>query len=143
MQIEVHFESGGFGALRPEWNDLVQRSYNDNLFLTWEWQSTWWKHLGSGQLILLGFRAEGDGRLVGIAPLFRTQTDDGQSVLNMVGCRDVSDYLDLILEEGQEDLVYPALLDYLAGKAPGFSPIPEQIERSRAVLIFRFPSFLG
>ncbi len=61
----------------------------------------------------MGFRAEDDGRLVAIAPLFRTQTDDGRPVLNMVGCRDVSDYLDLIIERGQEDAVYPALLDHL------------------------------
>lgn len=118
MRIEAHFESGGFWALKPEWNDLVQRSYNDNLFLTWEWQSIWWKHLGEGSLLLLGFRAEGDGRLVGIAPLFHTHTDDGESILYLNGCRDVSDYLDLIVEAGQEEAVYQALLDYLEGDAP-------------------------
>ncbi|MFC2030284.1 GNAT family N-acetyltransferase [Chloroflexota bacterium] len=130
MRIEYHSESGGFWALKPEWNELLRRSCCDTLFLTWEWQSTWWKHLGSGQLLLLGFRAEDDGRLVGIAPLFLSEMDNGQTVLNMVGCRDVSDYLDLIIEEGQEDLVYPALLDYLDGEAPGwdlvdFCNIPE------------------
>ena len=118
MRIEAHFESGGFWALKPEWNDLVQHSYNDNLFLTWEWQSTWWKHLGEGSLLLLGFRAEGDGRLVGIAPLFHTRTNDGESILYLIGCRDVSDYLDLIVEAGQEEAVYQALLDYLEGDAP-------------------------
>lgn len=117
MRIEAHFESGGFSALRPEWNDLVHRGRSDTLFLTWEWQSTWWKHLGEGSLLLLGFRAEDDGRLIGIAPLFHTQTDDGKSVLNLNGCRDVSDYLDLIIEVGQEDAVYHALLDYLENEA--------------------------
>lgn len=117
MRIEAHFESGGFWALRPEWNDLVRRSSCDTLFLTWEWQSTWWKHLGEGTLLLLGFRAESDGRLIGIAPLFHTQNDDGKSVLNLNGCRDVSDYLDLIIEVGQEDAVYHALLDYLKNEA--------------------------
>lgn len=120
MRIEVHFESGGFWALKPEWNDLVRRSCCDTLFLTWEWQSTWWKHLGDGDLLLLGFRADNDGHLVGIAPLFRTQADDGKSVLNVVGCRDVSDYLDLIVEVGQEDAVYNALLDYLEQEAPAW-----------------------
>ena len=75
MRIEVHFESDGFWALKPEWNDLLQRSCCNTLFLTWEWQSTWWKHLGEGSLLLLGFRSEDDGRLVGIAPLFRTLGD--------------------------------------------------------------------
>jgi CelD/BcsL family acetyltransferase involved in cellulose biosynthesis len=115
MRIEYHFEDGGFWALKPEWNDLVRRTCCDTVFLTWEWLCTWWKHLGSGDLQLVGFRAEGDGRLVGIAPLFRTEAEDGLSVLSLVGCRDVSDYLDLIIERGQEDAVYQALLDYLDG----------------------------
>ena len=117
MRIEVHFESGGFWALKPEWNELLQRSRCNTLFLTWEWQSTWWKHLGEGSLLLLGFRSEDDGRLVGIAPLFRASNDGGQSVLYVIGCRDVSDYLDLIIEAGQEDAVYQALLDYLEREA--------------------------
>jgi CelD/BcsL family acetyltransferase involved in cellulose biosynthesis len=118
MRIEYHFQSDGFWACKPEWNDLVRRSSHDNLFLTWEWQSTWWKHLGEGDLVLLGFRSDEDGRLVGIAPFFRTRNGEGQSVLSLVGCRDVSDYLDLIIERGQEDGVYHALLDYLHDGAP-------------------------
>lgn len=117
MRIEHHFESGGFWALRPEWDDLLHRSSSDTLFLTWEWQSTWWKHLGEGDLLLLGFRGGDDGRLVGIAPFFRARGNDGLLVLNVIGCRDVSDYLDLIVERGQEEAVYTALLDYLERQA--------------------------
>ncbi len=123
MRIEVHFESDGFWALKPEWNDLLQRSCCNTLFLTWEWQSTWWKHLGEGSLLLLGFRSEDDGRLVGIAPLFRTLADGGQPVFYLIGCRDVSDYLDLIIEQGQEDAVYQALLEYLGQEAQGWDLI--------------------
>jgi CelD/BcsL family acetyltransferase involved in cellulose biosynthesis len=117
MRIEYHFEDGGFWAFKPEWNDLLHRSCCDTLFLTWEWQSTWWKHLGEGDLVLLGFRADDDGRLVGIAPLFAAQDQSGKTIVHGVGCRDVSDYLDLIIERGQEDLVYEALLDYLGEEA--------------------------
>jgi len=141
MRIEAHFEAGGFSALRPEWNDLLHRSRSDTLFLTWEWQSTWWKHLGEGNLLLLGFRGGDDGRLVGIAPFFSVQTDDGRSIWNVLGCRDVSDYLDLIVERGQEEAVYQALLDYLADQAPPWDVIdccniPQQslsYERLRAM----------
>lgn len=120
MRIEAHFEAGGFWAFKPEWNNLVCHSCHNTLFLTWEWQSTWWKHLGEGNLLLLGFRAEDDGRLIGIAPLFHTPDDKGRSVLYLNGCRDVSDYLDLIIEVGQEDAVYDALLDYLHAEAPAW-----------------------
>jgi CelD/BcsL family acetyltransferase involved in cellulose biosynthesis len=118
MRIEYHFEADGFWALQPEWNDLLRRSRCDTLFLTWEWQSTWWKHLGEGNPLLLGFRSEADGRLVGIAPLFLAHTDGGQAVYYLIGCRDVSDYLDLIIERGQEEAVYEALLDVLERSAP-------------------------
>ena len=138
MRIEAHSESGGFAALKPEWNDLVHRSCFDTLFLTWEWQSTWWKHLGEGSLLLLGFRQD-DGRLVGIAPLFLTQEDGGHSVLSLNGCRDVSDYLDLVIEPGQEDAVYEALLDHIEAEATSwdlvdFCNLPQD---SRTLVRFR------
>jgi CelD/BcsL family acetyltransferase involved in cellulose biosynthesis len=122
MRIEYHYESAGFAALKPEWNDLVHRSCCDTLFLTWEWQSTWWKHLGEGDLVLLGFRGD-EGRLVGVAPLFHTQSEQGHAILYMVGCRDVSDYLDLIVEQGQEEAVYSAFLGYLAEEAPDWQVV--------------------
>lgn len=123
MRIEFHSEIGGFWALRPEWNDLLHRSRCNTLFLTWEWQATWWKHLGEGRLLLLGFRSEEDGRLVGIAPLFHVQEENGKATLNVVGCREISDYLDLIIERGQEDAVYGAFLDYLEQEAPAWDLI--------------------
>lgn len=122
MRIEYHFESDGFAALKPEWNELLHRSCCNTLFLTWEWQSTWWQHLGQGDLVLLGFRA-GDGRLVGITPLFYTRNGDGQVCLSAIGCRDVSDYVDLIVERGQEQAVYQALLDYWQTDAPAWDLI--------------------
>jgi CelD/BcsL family acetyltransferase involved in cellulose biosynthesis len=136
MRIEYHFESEGFWALKPEWNDLLHRSCCDTLFLTWEWQVTWWKHLGDGRLVLLGFRSDEDGRLVGIAPLFSSDAEEGRSILNMVGCRDVSDYLDIIVEVGQEEVVYASLLDYLEDEAAAwdivdFCNIPQESQTFR------------
>ena len=113
MHIEYHQESGGFSALEPEWNRLLEKSHTNTLFLTWHWQSTWWKHLGGGDLLLVGLRLEGDGRLVAIAPLF-SPTGLPFRALSLVGCREVSDYLDVLVERGQEEPSYRALLDFLA-----------------------------
>ncbi|MBN1658165.1 MAG: GNAT family N-acetyltransferase [Anaerolineae bacterium] len=124
MRIEFHFNPGGFAALKPEWNDLLHRSCCDTVFLTWQWQNAWWRHLGEGDLVLLAFRSEQDGRLVGLAPMFRCHDQDGHTILAMVGCRDVSDYLDLIVEVGQEEAVYAAFLDYLGSdEAPGWDAV--------------------
>jgi CelD/BcsL family acetyltransferase involved in cellulose biosynthesis len=35
------------------WNEAVQRSVDDNIFLTWEWLANWWKHFGRKRQFLL------------------------------------------------------------------------------------------
>ena len=120
MTTHVYTDATGFAALHEEWNPLLRNSASDTLFLTWEWQSTWWEHLGEGELYLLAMRTD-EGRLVGIAPLRLTMLDDGPNDLSIVGCRDVSDYLDLIAASGHEEKVYSALLDWLGSdEAPNW-----------------------
>lgn len=122
MNLKIFTDDSGFAALRQEWNALLARSRFNNLFLTWEWQTTWWRCLGVGDLYLLAWYD--DDRLVAIAPLYLIQEDDGLRCFHLVGCIEVSDYLDLIIETGYEDLVYGALLDWLTGAAtPGWDKI--------------------
>lgn len=119
MKTQVYTDAAGFAALHQEWNPLLRDSASDTLFLTWEWQSTWWEHLGEGELYLIAVRD--GGHLSGIAPLYLTTSDDGLKTLSVVGCRDVSDYLDLIAASGQEAKVYGALLDWLeSDEAPAW-----------------------
>ena len=115
MQLKVFKDGAGFVALRPHWNGLLESSPANTLFLTWEWQSTWWRCLGEGDLYLLAWFD--DDRLVGIAPLYLTQGDDGMRRFALVGCVDVSDYLDVIAAPGCEDVVFAALLDWLQSPA--------------------------
>jgi len=119
MNTQVYTDTAGFAALREEWNPLLRNSVSDTIFLTWEWQSTWWEHLGKGEFYLIAVR---DGEQIsGIAPLYLTLTDDGLNELSIVGCRDVSDYLDLIAASGHEEEVYSALLDWLeSDEAPAW-----------------------
>ncbi len=122
MDLTLYRDASGFAALKTEWNDLLHRSRFDTIFLTWEWQTIWWEHLGSqrGPLYLLAARQA--GRLVGILPFYGTGGED--QTLNVVGCIEVSDYLDLIIEAGQEEAVYSALLAWLtAPGAPAWSMI--------------------
>jgi len=114
VELIVYRDETGFDALRDEWNALLGRSRFDTIFLTWEWQSTWWRHLGArrGPLYLLAAREA--GRLIGILPLYLSESD-GVQCLTVVGCVEVSDYLDLIIEAGQEEAVYRAFLSWLTG----------------------------
>ena len=111
----------GFAALAAEWNALVQRTRFDNFFSTYEWQTTWWEYLGQGDLWILAWRRTDNDALVGIAPLYVVlRSDDpnaGKREVHFVGCIEVSDYLDLIVEPGWEEAVYASLLAWLHGPA--------------------------
>lgn len=112
-------EVDGFVALGAEWNRLVKRSRYNTIFLTHEWQTTWWHNLGEGDLWIVALRAPETNELVGIASLYLLQHQRGRHagkrVLSLVGCIEVSDYLDLIVMRGWEEHVYHDLLNWLCG----------------------------
>lgn len=110
MQLQVYTDVTAFDTLQTEWNALLHASAADTLFLTWEWQTTWWRYLGVGDLLILAARDDAD-RLVGLAPLLKTPV--GRQ-LTLVGCVDVSDYLDLIVSPDYADVVYPLFVQTLA-----------------------------
>lgn len=64
-----------FSQARELWNGLLAQSDADPLFMSWEWQNSWW-HLFADKLklksLILGITDE-SGNLLGIAPLFTTQ----------------------------------------------------------------------
>lgn len=121
MQVEWFTDEVGFERLKPEWNELLHKSISDTLFLTFEWQTTWWQCLGSGDVCIISVR-EDDGTLAGILPLFRDSQPDGTShpviTLSLIGCVDVSDYLDAIVAKGRQSDVYRALIETI--KRPDF-----------------------
>ena len=92
LTVRSYRDASGFEALAGEWNDLLHHSPADTVFLTLEYQCTWWQHLSEGELLILAVRDAEE--LVGIAPLFATESPEGQHVLATVGCVEVSDYLD-------------------------------------------------
>ena len=113
MQVTVYRDPSGFDTLQSEWNDLLGRAATNLIFMTHEYQRTWWNCLGQGELFLLAIRTD-DGRLVGVIPLFGLLAEDGRYYLNMVGCVEVSDYLDLMVDKDYLPPVHQTFLDYLA-----------------------------
>ncbi len=114
MKREIYTSPEVFDALGAEWNDLLHRSATDVLFLTREWQQTWWRELGDGDLRVVTLRDDA-GVLQGIAPLFFYPGDLGRTEGSLVGCKEVSDYLDVIFARDHEQACYQALADYLSG----------------------------
>ena len=101
-----------FDQLKPEWNDLLGRSSADNIFSTWEWQSSWWAAYEAGELWMIACRDDQD-RLVALAPWFIQVQPDGERVVRSIGCVDVTDYVDVIVEPEYAETVYPLLAAHL------------------------------
>ncbi|MEW5960581.1 MAG: GNAT family N-acetyltransferase [Chloroflexota bacterium] len=116
MEISIYTDTTAFDTLRQEWDDLLARSVNPPFFMRYSYQRTWWQYLGNGDLVLIAVR-NGAGQLVGLAPLYGSTNAAGQRELSFVGCVDISDYLDLLVDRDYVEPVHRALLDGLASAA--------------------------
>lgn len=109
MEITLYTDPAVFDDLADEWQDLMGRAVTAPIFMTPDYQKVWWQHLGEGCLRILAVREPGSHRLVGLASLL---LDAGW--LKFVGCVDVSDYLDFLVDADYRAPVYEAVAHYLA-----------------------------
>jgi CelD/BcsL family acetyltransferase involved in cellulose biosynthesis len=109
VKLKVYTEDNLFEQLEPEWNELLRRSTADNIFSTWEWQFTWWNAYRPGGLWVITCRDD-DDRLVGIAPWFI----DNDRSLSQIGCIDVTDYMDIIVDESNFEMVVDSFAEFLS-----------------------------
>lgn len=116
LHVDRVDDLAGFAGLCHEWNTLLGRSGERSPFLTWEWLYPWWKHLGQGADLYLLTVRDVSGRLVGLAPLFRSRIAQsfGARRLQFLGTGKVaSDYLNFVVEPVEGCGVLAALVDYL------------------------------
>ena len=106
--------------LSSEWRELMTRSQIDELALTPTWVLTWWDIFGGalgGELCVITFRD--DGKLVGLAPLYRRRVVHGGvlPVWRLAFCGSgeaaseeiCSPYLGILAERGREAAVAESL----------------------------------
>lgn len=74
------------------------------------WIKSWWQCFGGGKETLIRSVYE-EGRLIGIAPLYRRGNE-----AFLIGSPDVCDYLDFIVEPGKEGAFFKALPPLLAAE---------------------------
>lgn len=103
MRLTTYHTTDGFEELSGSWNDLLRRSYNDRIFSTYEWQRTWWDIYQPGELMLIAAHDD-EEQLIGIAPWF-IETKDDERILRGIGCVDVTDYVDLIVDQAHLEIV--------------------------------------
>jgi CelD/BcsL family acetyltransferase involved in cellulose biosynthesis len=89
-----------FERLEDEWNELFRRANPQNVFLSFGWLATWWKHFGKGRLAIVAVRDDLGG-LAAVAPLYvaRSARALGARRLGFLGDERVgSDYLNLLVD---------------------------------------------
>ncbi len=96
--IDLPFED--FLRSRDSWNNAVEESIDKNVFLTWEWLSSWWTHFGDKRQFLLSALTDNE-RIAAAAPLMRTEYrlfGLGLKKIEFIGAP-ASDYQSLLLTE--------------------------------------------
>ena len=122
MRIDVVDEVEGFDQLQQEWDAAALASLDPNVFLTWGWLRTWWRHFGEGsadaRLHLVVMRD--DEGIVAAAPLFKATSRVGplrSTTLRQIGY-DAGDYGGILLVRRPEEAV-ELLLAHLADELRG------------------------
>ena len=105
-----------FFDLEADWRRLYDSSYNNNIFLSWDWISSWWQHFGFNKEPLVVLVAN-NGNLVGIAPFYRHRLKIMGVPINTVclmGDGEVcSENLDILSSSGIEKEVCCSVFSFL------------------------------
>jgi hypothetical protein len=143
-----------FYELKHEWNRILERSQDKNIYLTWEYLSTFWTHFGKEKKLRILCIEDKDG-VMAIAPLrksrYRLAGPFSYDVIEPLAYRGLNpegaDYTGLILTKRSVECL-KLILDYLAKDdswdfiylmdIPGTSAIPSLLSQMSGKLPLRF-----
>lgn len=140
MELTVYQDVTVFDDLKTEWNDVLGRAPLNQIFYTWEWQSTWWDAYEPGEILVITCRDQ-NGKLVGIAPLFIADEDQGR-VVRIIGCVDVTDYLDMIIDRNYLESVLDELAQFFARNREKFDILDLCNIPEKSPTLKYFPDYL-
>ena len=100
-----------------QWNNLLEKSKSKNIFLTFEWQYSWWNIFSNDNKKLFIIHVYNNNTLVGIAPLYINNIKHGpfhQKRFEFIGSPEAgSDYLDVICMAGEEIFISNTIYKYI------------------------------
>lgn len=117
LTVRVFNQEEYFTGMRERWNTLLRHSAADTIFLSWEWCWSWWKNFKQPNQVLFILEVTEEDKLKGIAPFYITTIPYLKSQIRRIdfisfGTVD-AEYLDFIIEKGNERPVLKAVFDYL------------------------------
>lgn len=90
-----------------EWESILSKCSMNTIFMTPEWQYTWWKRFASDSDVIMHI-ARSEGSVTGVVPLLLKE-----KVVTFIGNSDVFDYMDFPVVQGVEKIFFQALLERL------------------------------
>lgn len=117
LAIRKVTDTSEFESLREVWDELLEKSPDRNIYLTWEWLFTWWNYWAEGKELNI-FLIEKGGKPIGAAPLMKSRYGKGPlrfSLLESIGMP-MSDYGGIILTDYKKEAML-ALMNYLEREA--------------------------
>lgn len=103
----------GFRSLKPIWNELLNKSESNNVFLTFEWLSSWWECFARENSLLILLVRDGEDTIA-IAPLMKRKRLL-LHVIEFIGTGR-SDSLDFIIADGKNREALQSIFKYLMTK---------------------------
>lgn len=118
MKVERLINLEDLSKKNKEWNEFLFSSEQNQIFLTNEWFSSWWRCFSEdNSLEILIFKDENDS-IIGIAPLMLKERS-----LHFIASSEVSDYCDFITTGEKRELFIKSLLAHLKKSYPGIDKI--------------------
>jgi CelD/BcsL family acetyltransferase involved in cellulose biosynthesis len=136
MPLKIkRIDSSEFDSLQGEWNELLRHSACDTVFLRWEWIHTWWGIFAKDRKLFI-LTARQEDRLIGIAPFY---IDSGgllrPRTLKLCSEELSPDYMDVIIEKGQEADVARELANYVIEHADEWDVMALDNLRADSILL--------
>jgi CelD/BcsL family acetyltransferase involved in cellulose biosynthesis len=135
---ELSFED--FLDSKALWEDVLRRSLDNHIFLTWEWLSTWWKHYGDKRRFFLIVVTEGK-KILAAAPLMYTRYNLlGLGIKKMECLTDpAADYHTFLLTKERPECVR-LIMDYAEKEVADWdsielSDVPQNSETARLLAL--------
>lgn len=121
LSVQLFESTADLQELEQQWDSLLGHSQSNTVFLSWNWQSTWAKCFLNSERRLFVVGVKKGNELLAVAPWYIENNTKG-----LLACREIhfigspesgSDYLDVIIQEGQERAVTRVIYDYLFNTA--------------------------
>lgn len=148
-----------FYELQHRWNEVLERSKDNNPYLTWEYLYTYWKHFGKDRKLRI-LCIEDKNKIIGIAPLRQSRLGFvgpfGYDVIEPLGYRGLmpegADYTGFILMERKAECLQIILSHLVENNAwdfiylfnvPETSVISDLVTRVPQVVPLKFETEKG